>query len=884
MRTRTTATLAALLCLLPATTALAQVRTETEPNDTRAQAQGIRLGDSVEGAFQKVGDSDWFKLVVDKPGRNEIEILLAPTPTLQGDFVIQDKDGRLIWDAKEAGKGGTESVSHFVVTEGVYFIRISGRGDTPTDKYTLSSRPTGPWKENTEAEPNDEVRLASELRLDVPMTGRINKHLDNDLYVLTIPAPGRELLLVRLSGIPDGVSDLFLLDAKGKQIGETVRGDPGSGSEVVRMKAGPGTYYVRVVPLHRDKKGSEYTLYAGKPPKPPATPEEVQRALTKALGWLAKKQGKNGAWTGSRPLGYTGLSLMAFIGGKCAGQDYTSNMKRAVEHLKSLQKPSAKFPSGSKEAAMQGGLIGPGDMYEHAIGTLALTEALIDMNDTSLEPVVQDAINLILRTQNTERKPETLKGPVKPGDRHYGGWRYKPDSVDSDISITGWQVLALKAAVNAGFAIPDHVLPTAAAYVRTLQGKQDGSFEYESPGAAGNSAGRAGMGAFILQLSGFPQDPAVPPAIRFMQDHAPAWHGEAPGNGYPFYYWYYGTRAMYVAGGEDWRIWKDWMCRFLVDHQNEDGSWDGASQERNLDVYRVALGAMMLEFCCGQVPVYLSPVKRSVPGTIAVGFEKVAANEPGKAVEIIMDASNSMTGVVGKETKIAAARRVLIQTINGVPATMRVGLRVYGHRFGLDDYDNACGDTQLLAPIAPLNKAALVGLVEKVQTKGRTPLVRSVLEAIKDFEKIPNGSIILLTDGIESCKGDIKSIAPAIKAAGLDLDVNIVGFDITEAGGRQELESIARSTGGRYLDARNADELLSALAKALTVDYVVLDAVGKEVGRGAVGGGGGVRLGAGTYTVRVMVSPKPIEIKATLASGTSVAFTLKKVKGQWVLE
>ena len=883
MRTRSIAILAAIFSLSTVTVASAQVKTETEPNNARAQAQEIRVGDSIEGTLQPVGDNDWFKLVVDKPGKNELEIVLAAVPTLEADFVIYDKDGNSIWNANRARKGETESVSHFVVTEGVYFVRISGRGDNLTDKYTLSIRPLGPWKENTEAEPNDEIRQPSELRLDVPTTGRINRYLDNDLYVLTIPEPGRELLLIRVSGIPGDVSDLFLLDAKGNRLAEAVRGEAGTGSEIVRMKARPGTYYVKVIPLHKDKKGSEYTVYAGKPLKPPASPAEVQQALTRALSWLAKKQGKTGAWTGSRPLGFTGLSLMAFIGGKCVPQDYASNMKRAVEHLKSVYKPSAKFPPGSKEAAMQGGLIGQGEMYEHAIGTLALTEALIDMNDTSLEPIVQDAINLIIRAQNTERKPETLKGPVKPGDRNYGGWRYRPESVDSDISITGWQVLALKAAANAGFAIPDYSLPTAAAYVRTLQGKQDGSFRYETPGPTGDSAGRAGMGAFILQLSGFPQDPAIPPAVRFMQDHAPAWNGEAPGNGYPFYYWYYATRAMYVAGGDDWRIWKDWMCRFLVDHQNADGSWDGASQEKNLEVYRVALGALMLEFCCGQVPVYLSPVKRSVPGMITVSLEKTAAKEPGKAVEIIMDASNSMTGVIGKETKIAAARRVLTQTINGLPATMRVGFRVYGHRFATDDYDNACGDTELLAPIGPVNKAALVGLVAKIQTKGRTPLVRSVLEAIKDFEKIPNGSIILVTDGIESCKGDIKSIAPAIKAAGLDLDVNIVGFDIKEAGGRQELESIARSTGGRYIDAKNADELLSALAKALTVDYVVLDAAGKEVGRGVVGGAG-VRLGVGAYTVRVMVSPQPLEIKATITSGAALAFTLKKVKGQWVLE
>ena len=109
----------------------------------------------------------------------------------------------------------------------------------------------------------------------------------------------------------------------------------------------------------------------------------------------------------------------------------------------------------------------------------------------------------------------------------------------------------------------------------------------------------------------------------------------------------------------------------------------------------------------------------------------------------------------------------------------------------------------------------------------------SVLAAIKDFEKIPNGTIVLVTDGIESCKGDIKSIAPAIKAAGLALEVNIVGFDIKEAAARQELQSIAASTGGRYLDAKDADELLSALGKTLKLEYIVIDARGKRSRQGS---------------------------------------------------
>jgi hypothetical protein len=390
------------------------------------------------------------------------------------------------------------------------------------------------------------------------------------------------------------------------------------------------------------------------------------------------------------------------------------------------------------------------------------------------------------------------------------------------------------------------------------------------------------MGALSLQLSGFPQDPAVPPALRFMQDHAPRWNAEQPGGGYAFYYWYYGTRAMYLSGGDDWRIWKDWMCRFLVDHQNGDGSWAGTGNEERLDAYRVALGALMLEFCCGHVPIYMSPVKRLGSGFIKVDFEKGAEKEVTKNVELIMDASNSMWGQIGGEAKITIARKVLSQIINGLPDSMNVGLRVYGHRFGLND-KSACIDTQLLVPIGPIAKTQLIDTVNKIQLKGKTPLVLSVLEAIKDFEKIPNGSVILITDGIESCNGDIKSIGPAIKKSGLELKVHIVGFDIKEKESRAELEAIAKSTEGRYLDAKDANELLSALEQTLKLEYVVLDERGETVGKSFVGGDS-VKLKEGSYTLRILLAPQPLELKVSVKGGSTSSFTLKKEAGNWILK
>jgi hypothetical protein len=853
---------------------------ETEPNDRSDAANSLKWGQSIQGYFDHRSEEDWFKLDNDLPGRTLVRVDLSAVSGVNSELSLHDERGNRVWRANDNKENAPESIFNLALDQGTYFIRVYGRDANKNDPYTMSTQVLGPWQENQEAEPNNDIKQASALKLNLPLTGHLNAEDDRDYYLLNIPAPGIDTIVMEISGIPGVRWSLELFDLKEKRLDSSNQGEAGQGEEIVKMKFQPGAYYLRVRARSGQSTGVEYSLYAGNPQKSPASPEEVQQALIKALDQLASTQRKDGSWE-RYPQAYTGLAVMAFVGAKCVQKDYSSNVKAALDFLKSKYTPGSKYPEGSRDAAARGGSFGTQEMYQHAIATLAVIEALVDLNDESLEPIAREAVQLILRSQNTEHKPEALKGPIPPDSRAYGGWRYNPDSTDSDISLTGWQVLALKAAVNAGFTVPDHVFPAAAGFVRSLQGKSDGSFRYDSPGESGSSCARAGMGALSLQLCGFPKDPMIPPAIRFMQDYPPRWNIEEPGNGYPFYYWYYGTRAMYLAGGEDWAIWKDWMCRFLLDHQNADGSWDGDQSEENLDVYRVALGALMLEFCCGHVPIYMSPVKRLGSGTVKVEFEKGAEKETSKNVEIIMDASNSMWGQIAGEAKITIARKVLTQIINGLPESMNVGMRAYGHRYGLNDR-RACTDTELLVPIGPLAKAQLVDTVNKIQLKGKTPLVLSVLEAIKDFEKIPNGSVILVTDGIESCNGDIMSIAPAIKTSGLELKVHIVGFDIKEKESREQLEAIAQSTEGRYLDAKNAGELLSALEQTLQVEFVVLNEKGEEAGRGIVGGEE-VKLKEGTYTLRVLIAPQPLEVKiAVKPDGRSVC-VLKKEAESWKL-
>jgi len=853
---------------------------EFEPNDRYQQANEIRLGESITGLFQVKNDPDWYKLAVDQPGKNIIRVELSGVSGVNSYLYIHDSKGYRIKSSDMTREGEPEEIINFGVAEDIYYISVNGSDKNETETYKLNTKLVGPWQEGQEFETNDERRWANEIQLDSLIEGHIQPKDDRDYYLITIPEPGMDIFVVELSSSAQANLHLELQDSEGKRIKNSDLGGKGVKEMIVKMKFSPGQYYI-YTGSSEVIADTTYTLRAGKPTVAPATPEEVQKALEKALDYLASKQTDAGDLHGryTKNAGTTGLALMAFIGAECVTKEYTENITKAIKFLKSLYHLTSDYTAGTRDAAFYGGLIGKSNpMYEHAIATLALIEALVEMNDANLEPIIEDALALITRAQNTEDKPELLKGPVMPESKHYGGWRYTPESVDSDISVAGWQILALKAALNAGFSLNEWSLPKASDFVRACYNERDGSFSYQATGGSTDCCG-AGIGALCLQLSGNANDHRIPPAIRYMQNNPPVWNKEDPGS-WPFYYWYYGTRAMLNAGGDDWQIWKDWMCRLLVDHQNGEGSWDGAQSEKNMLGYTTALGALMLELCCGHVPVYMRE-RIPRPGSVEVVFEEGKEKIASKNVEIILDASNSMWGQIQGVAKIAIAKDVLKQIINGLPDEMNVGLRLYGHRYGLND-QRACQDTELNVPIGPIDKASLIDIINKIQPKGKTPLVYSVLQAGNDFKDIKNGSIILITDGVESCDGDINSIAPALKELGIELKLHIVGFDIKEAEARAELEAIAKSTEGTYLDAKDSQELLSSLEQTLTIEFEILDKEGQVKARGMVGGES-LRLMEGSYTLRLLVEPEPFEAGITVRPGQKTTIILAKEMDKWII-
>lgn len=269
------------------------------------------------------------------------------------------------------------------------------------------------------------------------------------------------------------------------------------------------------------------------------------------------------------------------------------------------------------------------------------------------------------------------------------------------------------------------------------------------------------------------------------------------------------------------------------------------------------------------------------PGFLEILYEKGVEMRAAQNVELILDASNSMWGQIQGEAKISIVKKVLEQIIRELPGEMSIGFRVYGHRYGLND-GRACQDTELIVPIGPADKSLLTEMVNKITPRGKTPLVYSVLQAIKDFDDLKSGTGVLISDGIESCDGDINAIRQALEESGIKLKVHIVGFDIKEMEARKQLETIAKSTGGVYLDAKDSQELLSSLEQTLKIEFVLLDESGEIKARG-IAGGEPMQILEGNYTLRLLLQPDPLEIRITIKPNETTKLTLRKAGENWEL-
>lgn len=190
---------------------------------------------------------------------------------------------------------------------------------------------------------------------------------------------------------------------------------------------------------------------------------------------------------------------------------------------------------------------------------------------------------------------------------------------------------------------------------------------------------------------------------------------------------------------------------------------------------------------------------------------------------LILDASGSMWGKIGDQTKIEIARDVIDEMVSTWEKDVPLGLMAYGHRKKGD-----CSDIEVLIPPAPLKAEAYSKKVKALNPTGKTPMVQSVITAAETLSyEDRKSTVILVSDGEETCGMDACAMGAALKAKGIDFTAHVVGFDVTleESAG---MRCLADTTGGLYLDAENAEELAGAI-KVVSEDTIsapVEDVVG----------------------------------------------------------
>ena len=272
-------------------------------------------------------------------------------------------------------------------------------------------------------------------------------------------------------------------------------------------------------------------------------------------------------------------------------------------------------------------------------------------------------------------------------------------------------------------------------------------------------------------------------------------------------------------------------------------------------------------------------------GGIRVVSDLHRAKKPTKNLELILDLSGSMRSRLGNSTRIGTARKVLRQVLATIPDDFNVGLRFYANRYAPHQKES-CTDTQLVAPIQKLDRNKLLALVDSAQPRGMTPLVYSVLQTPADLKAVGGGSVILITDGQETCHGDPVKAAEQLKQSGIDVTLDIVGFTLTGQKVQQELSNFAEATGGHYYEAQNADTLARALLIASTseIPYAVFDALGKQVAHGEAGDDG-QEVAPGDYRVVITAAGQQLVAEGVqVAAGTDAKLTVTLRNNEFALE
>ncbi len=176
-------------------------------------------------------------------------------------------------------------------------------------------------------------------------------------------------------------------------------------------------------------------------------------------------------------------------------------------------------------------------------------------------------------------------------------------------------------------------------------------------------------------------------------------------------------------------------------------------------------------------------------------------------VILVLDVSNSMWGQIDGVSKIEIAREVIGDLLLDWDATTSLGMVAYGHR-----REGDCGDIELVMPVGRVDAPNFTDLVNSLVPRGRTPLTEAVRLAAETLSYRDNpATVVLLSDGIETCDADPCALATELERSGVQFTAHVIGFDVADPEDQAQLSCIAENTGGIFVPASNAQELSDAL-------------------------------------------------------------------------
>lgn len=179
-------------------------------------------------------------------------------------------------------------------------------------------------------------------------------------------------------------------------------------------------------------------------------------------------------------------------------------------------------------------------------------------------------------------------------------------------------------------------------------------------------------------------------------------------------------------------------------------------------------------------------------------------------VIIILDASGSMWAQIDGKPKLEIARESLRTVLQSVPGDDEIGFMAYGHR-----QKGSCADIELIVPPQAGSASAISAAADSMKFLGKTPLtaaVKQAAEALKYTED--KATVVLITDGLETCGGDPCALGKELKETGVDFTADVVGFGLTADEGRQ-IACLAENTGGKYIQASDEKALQQALVETV---------------------------------------------------------------------